>query len=202
MRKLFFAFLGVLIWTGGMSQSARCYDLSTVLKVEPTPIYKQHLDASAKFNINILENSKSINKYTKKGKLVSIGSLGKGYRIQKLDYSRAYLVPKAKTTLRGIAKKFNANTKGSTLTITSLTRTLEDQCRLRRVNPNASLGISSHNYGNSFDISYVRFNDRHKSNPRLEAALEKVLNVYRDEGKLYYIKERQQSCYHITVRNY
>lgn len=136
-----------------------------------------------------------------KGKLVSIGSLGKGYRIQKLDYSQAYLVPKAKTTLRG-SPKFNASTKGSTLTITSLTRTLEDQCRLRRVNPNASLGISSHNYGNSFDISYVRFNDRLKSNPRLEAALEKVLNVYRDEGKLYYIKEKQQSCYHVTVRNY
>lgn len=104
MRKLFFAFLGVLIWAGGKSQSARCYDLSTVLKVEPTPIYKQHLDASARFNINILENSKTIHKYTKKGKLVSIGSLGKGYRIQKLDYSQAYLVPKAKTTLRGIAK--------------------------------------------------------------------------------------------------
>ena len=67
---------------------------------------------------------------------------------------------------------------------------------------NASLGISSHNYGNSFDISYVRFNDKLKSNPRLEAALEKVLNVYRDEGKLYYIKEKQQSCYHVTVRNY
>lgn len=68
MRKLFL-FLGVLIWTGGKSQSARCYDLSTVLKVEPTPIYKQHLDASAKFNINILENTKSINKYTKKESL-------------------------------------------------------------------------------------------------------------------------------------
>ncbi|WP_260143849.1 DUF5715 family protein [Elizabethkingia anophelis] len=36
----------------------------------------------------------------------------------------------------------------------------------------------------------------------MEAALEKVLNVYRDEGKLYYIKEKQQSCYHVTVRNY
>ncbi|AQX11296.1 hypothetical protein BAX94_09780 [Elizabethkingia meningoseptica] len=202
MRKLFFTILGLVIAINSAAQSARCYDLNKVLQVEPTPIYKQHLDASKRFNINILENSKSIRKYTKKGKLVTVGSLGKGYRIHKLDYSQAYLVPKAKTTLRNLAKKFNADNKGSTLTVTSLTRTLEDQCRLRKVNPNASLGVSSHNYGNSFDISYVRFNDKLKSNPRLEAALEKVLNFYKDAGKLYYIKERQQSCYHVTVRNY
>ncbi len=36
----------------------------------------------------------------------------------------------------------------------------------------------------------------------MEVALEKVLKHYADAGRIYYIKEKQQSCYHITVRNY
>lgn len=200
MKNLVFLFALVLV--GKLQGQAKCYDLDKIKDVEVSPLYQQHLDASKGFNIKILENTHTINKYTKKGKLVSISEIGKGYRIQKLEYSRKYLVPKAKTTLRNIAKKFNSANKGSTLTITSLTRTLEDQCRLRKVNSNASLGISSHNYGNSFDISYVRFNDKLKTNPRLEAALEKILNFYRDAGQIYFIKEKQQSCYHVTVRNY
>lgn len=90
--------------------------------------------------------------------------------------------------------------KGSTLTYTSLTRTLEDQCRLRKVNRNASSGLSSHNYGNAFDVSYVRFNDRLERNERLEKILEKVLKEFENAGKIYFIKEKMQSCYHVTVR--
>jgi hypothetical protein len=36
----------------------------------------------------------------------------------------------------------------------------------------------------------------------MELALEKVLKYYCDLGRIYYIKERQQSCFHVTVRNY
>ncbi|ASK30474.1 hypothetical protein CEY12_10295 [Chryseobacterium sp. T16E-39] len=181
---------------------APCYDLTKVLKVEPTPLYKPHIDASKSFGIKLLKDSKTIQKYISNGKLHKVKKSGKGYRVQKLDYSRAYLVSKAKTTLEKIGAKFSKESKGHTFTVSSMTRTLEDQCRLRRVNSNASLGISSHNYGNSFDISYVRFNNLLKYNPKMEIALEKVLKYYANAGRIYYIKERQQSCYHITVRNY
>jgi len=179
-----------------------CYDLSQILKVEPTVLYKPHLDASTSFNVNILKNTSQVQKYINKGKFQTVKKSGKGYRVQKLDYSRPYLVLKAKTTLEKIASRFSKETKGHTFTVSSITRTLEDQCRLRKVNTNASLGISSHNYGNSFDISYVRFNNQLKTNPKMEIALEKVLKYYADAGRIYYIKERQQSCFHITVRNY
>ncbi|MDH6250803.1 hypothetical protein M2347_000530 [Chryseobacterium sp. H1D6B] len=179
-----------------------CYDLSQVVKVKPTPIYKPHLDASKSFGIQLLKDSKTVQKYINNGKFRKIKKSGKGYRVQKLNYSRAYMVSKAKATLEKMAARFSKETKGHTFTVSSMTRTLEDQCRLRRVNSNASLGISSHNYGNSFDISYIRFNDVLKYNPKMEAALEKVLQYYANAGRIYYIKERQQSCYHITVRNY
>lgn len=179
-----------------------CYDLTEVLKVEPTPLYRPHLDASRSFGIKLLKDTKTVQKYINNGKLHMIKKSGKGYRVQKLSHSRAYMVSKAKITLERIGARFSKETKGHTFTVSSITRTLEDQCRLRRVNPNASLGISSHNYGNSFDISYVRFNNTLKYNPKLEAALEKVLKYYYNAGRIYYIKEKQQSCYHITVRNY
>lgn len=189
-------------YTQSSKNTTPCYDLSQIMKVEPTFLYKPHLDASKSFNVNILKNTSQVQKYINKGKFHTVKKTGKGYRVQKLDYSRPYLVLKAKTTLEKIASKFSKETKGHTFTVSSITRTLEDQCRLRKVNTNAALGISSHNYGNSFDISYVRFNNILKPNPKMEAALEKVLRYYADAGRLYYIKERQQSCFHVTVRNY
>ncbi|MFY1047013.1 DUF5715 family protein [Chryseobacterium sp. GP-SGM7] len=183
-------------------KSLPCYDLTEVLKVEPTALYKPHLDASRSFNVNILKNTSQVQKYINKGKFHTVKKSGKGFKVQKLDYSRAYLVSKAKSILEKIGSKFSKETKGHTFTVSSITRTLEDQCRLRKVNSNASLGISSHNYGNSFDISYVRFNGVLKNNPKMEVALEKVLKYYADAGKIFYIKERQQSCFHVTVRNY
>jgi len=206
MRKffcvVFVPFLYSLYYSQGAKRNLPCYDLSQVLKVEPTPLYKSHLDASKSFGVKLLKDSKTVQKYVNSGKFHAVKKTGKGYRIQRLDYSRAFMVSKAKATLEKIASKFSKETKGHTFTVSSMTRTLEDQCRLRRVNSNASLGISSHNYGNSFDISYVRFNNVLKYNPKMELALEKVLKDYADAGRIYYIKEKQQSCYHVTVRNY
>lgn len=206
MRKflcvVFVPFMYSLHYSQAAKKALPCYDLTTVLKVEATPLYKPHLDASKSFGVHLLKDSKTVQNYINKGKFHKIKKSGKGYQVQKLDYSKAYMVSKAKTTLENIGSKFSKVTKGATFTVSSITRTLEDQCRLRRVNSNASLGISSHNYGNSFDISYVRFNNVLKNNPKMEVALEKVLKHYADAGRIYYIKERQQSCYHITVRNY
>jgi len=182
-------------------KSQKCYDLKTVFKVEPTELYKPHLLASQNFGVKILENAKSVDKYIANGKFVKVKKKSRGYRLQALEYSRPYLVKKARTTLERMANKFATDTK-SFFVVSSVTRTLEDQCRLRKVNSNASLGISSHNYGAAFDISYVRFDHKLKVNPKLEKELEKVLTEYKNLGKIFYIKEKQQSCYHVTVRNY
>jgi len=191
-----------LVYSQASKKTLPCYDLTEVLKVEPTILYKPHLDASKSFNVTILKNTSQVQKYINKGKFHTINKTGKGYKVQKLDYSRPYLVSKAKATLEKIGSRFSKETKGHTFTVSSITRTLEDQCRLRKVNTNASLGISSHNYGNSFDISYVRFNNTLKPDPKMEVALEKVLKYYVAAGRIFYIKERQQSCFHVTVRNY
>lgn len=180
----------------------KCYDLQKVLQVKQTPQYQKHVKASQSFGTKLLETSKTVDKYKSNGVFKKVNKIGKGYKISNLEYSRPYLNRKAKKSLEKIAEKFNQESNGSTLTISSLTRTMEDQCRLRKVNRNAALGLSSHNYGNAFDISYVRFNNILKFNPRLEAKLEKVLEYYRKAGRIFYVKEKYQSCFHITVLNY
>lgn len=197
MRFLFLLFL----FCFSVFKSQKCYDLKTVLKVEPTELYKPHLLASQNFGVNLLENTKTVDKYITKGKFVKVKKKSRGYRLQALEYSRPYLVKKVRTTLERMANQFATNTK-SFFVVSSVTRTLEDQCRLRKVNSNASLGISSHNYGAAFDISYVRFDHKLKVNPKLEKELGKLLEEYKNLGRIFYIKEKQQSCYHVTVRNY
>lgn len=179
-----------------------CYDLDSVLKIEPSPLYKPHITASKSFTVGLLKTDKIFQKYVNMKRLHKIQKSGTGFRVQNLTHSRQYLNFKSKKMLSKMGEKFYKDTKGSYFTVSSLTRTLEDQCRLRRVNSNASLGISSHNYGNSFDISYVRFNGKLKHHLKLEASLEKVLKYYEKLGRIYFIKEKQQSCYHVTVRNY
>jgi len=191
----------LFLFCTSLFKSQKCYDLKQVLKVEPTPLYKPHLLAAQNFGVDILESTKSVDKYIAKGKLVKIKKKSRGYRLQTLEYSRPFLVKKARTTLENMAGKFATETK-SFFVVSSVTRTLEDQCRLRKVNSNASLGISSHNYGAAFDISYVRFDHQLKVNTKLEKQLEKVLEEYKNLGRIFYIKEKQQSCYHITVRRY
>lgn len=191
----------ILVLCFSYFKSQKCYDLSAVLKVEPTELYKPHLLAAQNFGVNILENTKTVDRYIAKAKLVKVKVKSRGYRLQTLEYSRPYLARKARTTLEKMASKFATETK-SFFVVSSVTRTLEDQCRLRKVNTNASLGISSHNYGAAFDISYVRFDHKLKVNTKLEKELEKVLEEYKNLGKIFYIKEKQQSCYHVTVRNF
>ena len=200
MKKFSGIFL-LLFAVLGYAQKCSCPSVKELTSVKISPIYEKHISASKKFNIKLLTDGKTLSGYRENGKLTKVKPLGKGYRIENLQYSKPLLVPQAKLTLKDIAKNFNAKTKGSTITLTSLTRTLEDQCKLRKVNGNAAQGISSHNYGNSFDVSYVRFNDRLERNARLEKTLETILKDYEKQGKIYYIKENQQSCFHVTVRS-
>jgi hypothetical protein len=71
-------------------------------------------------------------------------------------------VPSARALLVEIGDRFHARlaTMGLPpfrLEITSVMRTPASQAALRRVNPNAALGESTHEYGTTFDIAYASF---------------------------------------------
>jgi len=162
--------------------------------------YEDHLHEAESFNIPLIMNNEHMDSLILANKLIPVAEEGKGYKIQKLTHSRAYLNQPSYLILQEISSLFHQETAQS-LSISSLTRTIENQNRLRRVNSNAAKGHSSHNYGASFDISYSKYGDKVGRNSALERVVETILKQMQDEGKIYYIKERKQPCYHITIRN-
>ncbi|MEG0187864.1 DUF5715 family protein [Algoriella sp.] len=170
--------------------------------IEPSKEYIQHLNSAKSHNLELIKNDKHLNKYINQGSLVKIKQRGYGWRIGDLSHSHSYLVPKGRDILRSIANDFVKETGQNFFVVTSLTRTLSDQNRLRGVNSNASSNDSSHNYGAAFDISYVRFNQKIRPDSKLENKLETILKSYVQSGKIYFVKEAKIKCFHIIVRNY
>ncbi|MBF0598192.1 DUF5715 family protein [Faecalibacter rhinopitheci] len=168
--------------------------------IPPTAEYIKHLEAAKSHGTTLIKDKKQLDKYVSKGKLVSVKQRGYGFRVTDLTHSHRYLTPRANQTLRDIAREFVKTTGQNFFVVTSLTRTLHDQDRLRGVNGNASSNDSAHNYGASFDISYIRFNHKIGQNSKLDRDLNNILKSFQNSGRIYYVKEKQSSCYHIVVR--
>lgn len=136
------------------------------------------------------------------------------YVIDSLTHSIPYLVPSAKTLLDDIGQAFrdSLTSKGLNpykLVVTSVLRTKEDVKSLNTNNINAAEN-STHCYGTTFDLGYWRYVKIPDLRGRpyedvppeyLRAVLSQVLKDIHDKGDRCFVKyERQQNCFHITVR--
>lgn len=167
---------------------------------EITKEYDKHLYAAEHNGFGLIENEEHFNQLIDEEKLVLINE-GTGYEVMKLTHSHPYITPYSKEVLEEIGIAFQTIMESdSYFTLTSVTRTPEQQKSLRRRNSNATNGNSSHSYGASFDISYIRFNGKKNWSRKSQRKLENVLKEFEKAGKIFFIKERKQSCYHVTVR--
>ncbi|NVJ86840.1 MAG: hypothetical protein HWE15_11080 [Algoriphagus sp.] len=162
--------------------------------------YSNHLSAAQENGAGLIMDEVGLFQLVKDGALLEIDA-GLGYEVEKLTHSHPYLTPEAKKVLGQIGKTYQALVGGdSFFTVTSGTRTIEQQKKLGRRNRNATKGNSSHSFGLSFDISYIRFDGEKSWDWKKQKQLEKVLSHFQKENKIYVIKERKQNCFHITVR--
>lgn len=129
---------------------------------------------------------------------------GKGYRIDrhKLTHSEPYLHKRAYKVLQDMGRSYSEKVKGtkaegSAFHISSLTRTTEQQERLRRspAGRNASPNISTHSYGASFDIYKL---DNTDSCSEARKAFEAVLKEFQKNGSILLCPEG--NCIHVTVK--
>ncbi|MHA7129846.1 DUF5715 family protein [Algoriphagus namhaensis] len=181
-------------------------EIFVVPKLEPfrgrlkKDAYDLHLAAAESSEVGLIQNEEILSDYLANESLVEASS-GNGYRVEKLSHSHPFLTPKAKEVLEQLGKTFESQVgEGEFFTVTSGTRTMDQQKKLKRRNRNATSGNSSHSYGVSFDISYIRFNGVKAFDYERQKQLEAVLNYFQETEKIYVIKERKQSCYHVTVR--
>lgn len=136
------------------------------------------------------------------------------YVIDSLTHSIPYLIPSAKELLDDIGQAFRDSlaAKGLNpykLVVTSVLRTKKDVAALSKNNINAAEN-STHCYGTTFDLGYWRYVKIPDLRGRpyedvppeyLRATLSQVLKDIHDQGDRCFVKyERQQNCFHITVR--
>jgi uncharacterized protein YcbK (DUF882 family) len=165
-----------------------------------------HLEAATKIGIQPMLNKEEIEKI--KRKMTEIKTT-KNFELEELTHSVPYIVPKAANLLEKIADNFadslkSLNAPHYKLIVTSLTRAREEVKRLGNSNINASQN-SAHLYGTTFDISWKRFKEDHKSSiklneEQLKMVLASVLRDLKKEGACYIKHEKKQACFHITAR--
>lgn len=162
--------------------------------------YEEHLTAAELKGLRLIQDEYQLYQKIHDSTLVDV-SQGRGYRVDSLTHSFPFITPDSKAVLEELGKAYEALAgEGNFFTVSSATRTESQQKALKRRNRNATDGNSSHSYGISFDISYIRFNGIREWDGKAQQYLEKVLNHFQQTGKIYVIKERRQSCYHVTVR--
>lgn len=131
----------------------------------------------------------------------------KEYFVDNLTHSLPYLVPEAYDLLNEIGSRFNdtlqARGGGSyRIKVTSVLRTSTAIKKLRRRNINA-VKTSAHQFGTTFDISYVKFIcdsvTVNRTQEDLKNLLAEILKELNAEGKCYVKYERKQGCFHITA---
>lgn len=129
------------------------------------------------------------------------------YHLKSLKHSHPYLIPEAVCMLDEIAIRFQRKLEEKKLGkycfyLTSLLRTEETQQKLSHRNGNAA-DQSTHFYGTTIDISYKHFynleTDTVEPSWEVIQELTKTLLEMRKECKLLAVRERKQSCFHITV---
>lgn len=96
------------------------------------------------------------------GRLVPLEEESDHWMLRRLDHSVPFLTPDARAMLVLVATRFHAalderNLPPFRLEITSALRTAEQQADLRRTNPNAAGGQSTHEYATTVDIAYSGF---------------------------------------------
>jgi len=160
---------------------------------------KNHFSTDSVFNLEIDE-------YVRKSILVKVSENGY-YQLKSLTHSQPYLIPEAVDMLNEIGFRFQKKLEEKKYNkyrfrVTSLLRTEETQNKLCSRNGNAT-SHSAHLYGTTVDISYKNFynvkNDTIESSYEAVQTLTKVLVEMRQECKFLAVRERKQSCFHLTV---
>jgi hypothetical protein len=98
----------------------------------------------------------------REGRLVPLPDTTERWIVRELDHSVALVTPDALALLERIGERFHGRLAGLglppyRLEVTSVLRSPASQAALRRVNPNAAAGVSTHEFGTTLDIAYSSF---------------------------------------------
>ena len=160
----------------------------------------EHLpNAMRQTNNLFIDDKRDLNKQVRRGNLVTIEN-NPGFKIRYLKESSKHLTSYAYKILIEMGRRFHyklkdTEQKNSYFEISSILRTEVQQKKIRKKYPNAAtFNNSTHSYGVSFDIAFLKSKDCSVS----IRALNQVLNEMQLEDKILICPEK--GCLHITVK--
>jgi hypothetical protein len=178
-----------------------CSCCKKTIRVPKNP-YTRHQSAARSLpNSFFIKNDAELQYGLSVSKLVEVSD-GRGYRINRLKYSNAVLLPEVRDLLENMGNDYadalkGTDSEGTVFRVTSMTRTNNQQRSLRKRNRNATKSLSTHSYGASFDIAFMdRANEDDNCN-RPTREIQKLLLRYQNEGRILIIPEG--GCMHITL---
>lgn len=169
----------------------------------------QHLTAARRLGVAQPVTPEDIHSYLTSGRLVELTD-SEYWSIRRLDYSSPFVIPDVVALLEEIGQRFQSRIGEMglpplRLEITSVLRSQDDQARLRRVNPNAARGESTHQYGTTVDIAYSSFRAPLESqishdiseHPWLEDPLDRIERLAAEVGAARMSRELQAILGHV-----
>lgn len=180
-----------------------CSVCKKTMRVPRNPYTAHQRAARSLPNSFFVKNDIELKAGKRNGKLVEVKD-GRGYRLARLTHSHEWLLPETYQLLQDMGNDFadalkGTPSEGAVFRVTSVTRTVKQQRRLRRRNLNATNSESTHSYGASFDIAFVDRMDDIASCGTPTREMERLLNRYQKAGIIYVIPEG--GCMHITLRS-
>lgn len=144
----------------------------------------RQLAAARRLGLEQPVSEESMQRHLDEGSLVRLED-NEYWAVRPTQYGEPLVTPDAHALLVELAERFQARIGGYglpplRLEITSALRSAENQAALRRVNPNAARGESTHQYGTTVDVTYASF--RAPMEPSIEFDLEGALWL---EGHLH-----------------
>lgn len=96
------------------------------------------------------------------GRLVELEDSTEYWVVRELDHSESLVVPDVQALMTEIGERFHARLDSLgvppvRMEVTSVLRTAESQAELRRINPNAAGGTSTHEFGTTLDVAWNSF---------------------------------------------
>ncbi len=116
-----------------------------------------HLRAARALGVRVADST-DVERLVAQGRLTPLADT-LYYHVQKLDHSVAYVTPDAARLLRLLGERFQAALRAQRLpryryVVSSVLRSGGNQRALRQINPNATAGTSSHEFGTTVDVVF------------------------------------------------
>lgn len=134
-----------------------------------------HVEHGQRLGVEPVAGREALDSLFAAGSLRRLGE-SSTYWVARLTHSVPYLTPDGIAALDSIGRRFHQKLTEAGLplyqfNVSSVLRTGEDQARLRRVNVNAAVGTSSHEFGTTFDLHFRRYRFGGDARADVESAL-------------------------------